>query len=65
MDVKAFDFGRAAFGALLVGVGVALLVSSVRSVPCVDCEEDPETTAAEVAEASADIVAEAEAVVAE
>lgn len=57
------DWQRAIPGLVLVAVGVTLLVSSIRRAPCVDCEDDPEDTIADVAAASAAVVEEAEAVV--
>lgn len=60
------DWGRAGVGLFLIGLGVVLLASSRGkwAAPCVDCdEESPEQTAADVAAASAAVVAEAEEVV--
>ncbi len=54
-------FLRAGIGSLLVGAGLALLVSSFRAVkPCEDCEEDPVETIEDVAEASASLSEEPE-----
>jgi hypothetical protein len=57
-------------GAVIAGVGVGIMVSASREMraglaPCVDCEESPEETAVEVAEASAELAGDAEVVVAD
>lgn len=45
---------RAGLGSLLIGAGLALMLSARRSL-CVDCEDEPEATIADVAAASAEV----------